>query len=289
MKWTSLFSVPLALLLPPLISAADSDRYATFVYNSTGSADYAFVFSLNAVRSTGDLFFHIENTDAETWAAVGFGSQMAGSLMLVAYRSGNGSGVTISPRIASGHAEPSYTSSVTVDKIWDSGLESPDTIDLRHDTMYVDGVCRNCTSWASGSLDLTDTQAPFIFAFGPAQPEMRSDDPAAGMYRHALYGHFTMDMTAATSQSEGAVPLPPYRQNMTSAAENTSVDGEFAPRAHAVLMVVSWLVLFPLGSLLLRLFDKVKLHAVVQGLGVVLVLIGSGLGVSTGLQYNRVS
>ena len=75
--------------------------YFDFILNGVDE----YVFALNAVDN-GDIYFHMSGPVAHCWLGVGIGEHMKDSFMLVAYPSANGQDVTISPRIATGHTEP---------------------------------------------------------------------------------------------------------------------------------------------------------------------------------------
>lgn len=66
-------------------------------------------------------------------------------------------------------------------------------------------------------------------------------------------------------------------------------DHDWSGPVHAVLMVGSFIMLFPIGVIFLRLLEKVKWHAWMQGVGVVFTIIGLGVGVYLGREYNHVS
>jgi len=273
-------------------AAADATDASTFVFRSS-STDQTFVFALNAVKATGDLYFHLEAPAGQAWAAVGIGSEMKDSLFFAAYASENGTGVTVSPRIATRHSEPSYAKDVDLQQIWPVGLNGSNSVGT-DGRLRADAVCKNCTSWLSGhgNLNLTNTAAPFIFAVGPSK-EMHSSSLTAPMRRHDFYGHFTMDMTAATSTEEGAVPLPnskngTYELHGASEAKDMTADSSHAPAAHALIMLGSFVFLFPLGSLVLKVLHKALWHGVVQILAVVLITVGFGLGIYLSTQYNKV-
>jgi hypothetical protein len=273
-------------------AAGNTTDASTFVFRSS-SSDQTFVFALNAVKATGDLYFHLEAPAGQAWAAVGIGSEMKDSLIFAAYASENGTGVTVSPRIATRHSEPSYAKDVDLQQIWPAGLNGSNTIGS-DGRLRADAVCRNCTSWLSGNrnLDLTNTAAPFIFAVGPSK-EMRSSSLTASMRRHDFYGHFTMNMTAATSSEEGTVPLPnskngTYELHGASEAKDMTADSSHAPAAHALIMIAAFVFLFPLGSLVLKVLHKALWHGIVQILAVVLITVGFGLGIHLSTQYNKV-
>jgi hypothetical protein len=265
---------------------------ATFVFQSS-STDQTFVFALNAVESTGDLYFHLEAPAGQAWAAVGLGSQMKDALIFAAYASENGTGVTISPRVATRHAEPSYAEDIHLEQLWPSDLNSSNTIG-NDGRLRVDAVCRNCTTWLSGQrqLDLKSASAPFILALGPDKT-MRSSSLTAFMRRHSEYGHFTMNMTAATSVDEGSIPQPngkngTYALQHASETKGMTFQSNKAPAAHALIMIAAFVFLFPLGSLLIRVIHKALWHGAVQVLALFMILIGFGLGIYLSTQQNKV-
>jgi hypothetical protein len=56
----------------------------------------------------------------------------------------------------------------------------------------------------------------------------------------------------------------------------------------AVLMILSFLGLMPFGMVILRFLESVRWHGWNQALASALGIIGTGLGVYCGLEYNRV-
>lgn len=289
--WTLLF-LSFAFAVTAQTAAFNESTAATFVFKAP-STDQSFVFALNAVESTGDLYFHMEAPDGQAWAAVGLGTQMKDALVFAAYASDNGTGVTISPRIATPHAEPSYAKDIKLEQLWPSGLNNSNTFGIDN-RLRADAVCRNCTSWLSGQrrLDLKSESAPFIFAIGPGKT-MRSSSLTASMRRHDYYGKFTMNMTAATSTDKGSVPPPygskgAYKLQHASEIKKMTSDNNTAPAAHALIMIAAFVFLFPLGSLLVRVLHKALWHGAVQVLALLMILIGFGLGIYLSTQYNKV-
>ena len=289
--WNLLF-LSFALTATAQTAAWNASTAATFVFGPPSTGD-RFVFSLNAVEAAGDLFFHLETSERVSWAAVGIGSQMKDALIFAAYASENGTGVTISPRIATRHAEPSYAKDIKLEQLWPAELNNSNTVGVNN-RLQADAVCRNCTSWLSGKglLDLKSTSAPFIFALGP-QKTMRSSSLAASLRRHEYYGRFDMNMTAATSPDKGAVP-PPYGKNGGYILRDASIvlemtsDGSRAPAAHALIMIFAFVFLFPLGSLLVSVLHKALWHGVVQILALLMIVTGFGVGIYLSTQYNKV-
>ena len=114
--WLKLLLSAVAYFAVQAFAAGNTSDASTFVFRSS-STDQTFVFALNAVEATGDLYFHLEAPAGQAWAAVGIGSEMKDALIFAAYASENNTGVTVSPRIATGHSEPSYAKDVDLQQI----------------------------------------------------------------------------------------------------------------------------------------------------------------------------
>jgi len=303
----------LYLCLVMALDGPDPEAHGTyFTSPNTKTAPQTYVFALNVVPETGDIFFHMSayasiqsNISAFSWMGVGFGSQMKETFMLIAYPSGNGTGLTISPRIATGHSEPVFQPEVVVEKIF-SDEYAPAANQVAHAIMIAHGVCRNCTRWTKGALDLENTRQPFIYALG-ADPgkgsSLKSDNLNAGLRRHSFYGHFEADMTYAISTREhGRVPPPNdpgggasgvadtnFAFAFSTKAFDTHDDSEWAPVLHGIIMSLAFILVFPSGALLMSLLRRkgVLFHAGVQMFGLLLVVIGLGTGAYVSGQYNR--
>ncbi|KAI1487859.1 hypothetical protein F5X96DRAFT_647977 [Biscogniauxia mediterranea] len=250
-------------------------------------------FGLNVPEdSETDLIFSLMMPLQSTWAAVGLGSnQMAGALILMAYPSSTGLNVTLSPRLGHGHTEPTPVSS-------DSGISVqalPGTGLLNGTTYVFNGRCGNCRSWSSKgnsantTLDVSSREAPMLYATGPTG-QIRSDSPSESVKIHWNYGTFSMDLVRATG-SAGVPAMPTTDDTALSAGAvlRSAEQGmrDTAATAHAVIMVLSFVGLYPFGVLVLRLGGWVRWHAANQGLALVLVIIGSSLGFKISGTYLR--
>lgn len=319
MSQTSLFLRYIILTLAAwirLTAALDDIDYEArgtyFIAPNTTEYPQTYVFALNVVPETGDVYFHMSayaaiqsNTTAFSWMGIGFGSQMKESLMLIAYPSSNGIDLTISPRIATGHSEPEFQEDIVIEKIFTDAY-APAANKVEHGIMIAHAVCRNCTNWRTGALDLESKRQPFIYALG-ADPgkstPLESDDVAASLRRHSFYGHFEGDMTFATTTPEHARVPPPndpggspsgvadtnFAYAFTSEAFDTHSDVNWAPVLHGVLMSLAFILVFPTGALLMRLLRRfgILYHAGVQLVGIAIVIIGFGAGVYISRQYIR--
>ena len=199
---------------------------------------------------------------------------MANALMFVAYENGDRSNVTVSPRTTSGHNPPEHTKDVNVTLLPGSGVVN--------NVFNVNAMCTGCRTWDSGSIDSKSTSQNMIWAIGPAW-SLASDDLNAPIRQHQIQSTFALSMVAAT----GAAGVPGTSASVDS-GDTGDDDNGFGPPvrppgkvlAHSLLMIGSFLILFPGGYLVLRVFEKVLAHAAVQAVAMLLVIISTGLGVS---------
>jgi hypothetical protein len=171
----------------------------TAASDSYTSSDLGISFALNVATDSNDLYFSLQGPGDGTWIAIGMGSnQMANSLMIIAYPTSNGTYVTVSPRLGTGHTEPEVAPNVTVELLTGTGVLPQDS----NNTLTVNARCINCRSWSGGSIDVTSKAQNMIFAYGPwvGNP----DSVNANLRFHETEGVFTMDMIKATGP--GGVP-----------------------------------------------------------------------------------
>lgn len=191
--------------------------------------------------------------------------------MFITYASGDGNNVTVSPRIATGHVMPQHTNDVEVDILSGSGIVEG--------SFVVNAKCNKCRSWNGGKIDVTNSKQAFIWAAGTAG-ELNSNDLNAPIRQHEGYENFNIDLKAATGT--GGVPAVNSSSTAISGDGYTDDDGHFkgATGFHAFLMVAAFLIVFPGGLLLLRVFEKVWLHWGVQSLGLLMTILGAGVGIA---------
>lgn len=95
-----------------------------------------------------------------------------------------------------------------------------------------------------------------------------------------------MDMVQAT----GAEGVPTNITSTSGAAPvgDARVEHGYDSAFHALLMAGTFVILFPLGVLWLRVFEKVMLHWLNQTFAVFVLVVGAGLGIYVGRLYNKV-
>lgn len=260
----------------------------------------AYVFAMNPTEN-GDIYFHMSAPATNCWIGGGFGTQMEDALMFVAYPGADGHRLTVSARIGTGHSEPVHEPSIEVFGIFNDTY-APNAMTVTDTgTMIAHGACRNCTQWATGALDFSNTEQPMLFALGPSC-SLQSDDLEASIPRHRTYGRYTMNMPASVNNTGwyGRVPapnIPDFVFPPTDAAfvsQHTSIEfgvhnmKNIQPPIHAALMCIAFLLVFPAGSLILIFLKKVLLHAALQTFGLIIVIGGFAVGANMSGQFNKV-
>ncbi|KAK0621663.1 hypothetical protein B0T17DRAFT_299328 [Bombardia bombarda] len=231
-------------------------------------------FSVNLVPDSDDVNFFIAASDWYQYIAIGFGSTMADSLMLVAYPAADYTHITISPRTSWGHTEPTLYEGAFL-TIHDGSL-------IRNNTMYINGTCHRCREWPSGSIDVASVAQPMIFALGPGLLP-GSDDPAAQLRRHIGYGHFTMDMVKATGI--GGIGTP---QNITNGAVllgGIAGDHDKAATAHGIIFAIATLAVAPFDTLVAGIRRWPTLHMITSTIYFALVIGAFIPGIIVSTEY----
>ncbi|KAF2469130.1 CBD9-like protein, partial [Lindgomyces ingoldianus] len=262
-------------------------------------------FAVTAVTSSGDLYFHLEAPADNNYVAIGTGEEMDDSLMWIVYRSSDGKGVTLSPRTVDGNVEPSYDDKTGCQLNTNDGITNGITSLDSKDIYAVNGYCKGINGKSyrkresdgggggKGKISFSSTNQPFIFALGPDDRDLRSSSMSAGIRRHILYGTFSMDLSKASVQDSDDVfqtqlsSVGGWTNHNAQTLENPKNDRDWSAPIHTVVMCGTFVILFPIGVIFLRLLEKVRWHAWIQGFGMVLAVLGVGVGIKLGLEYNH--
>jgi hypothetical protein len=227
---------------------------------------------------------------------------MSDSNMFMMYADGSGN-VTISPRQASGNVMPTVA---------DSGadLELLEGSGVSNGVMTANVRCSNCESWKSSTLDLAGTSTNWIAAWREGSA-INSASVDARVSQHSETDSFTVDLTQATVTSDGN---PFSGENASNGGDSSSGDSNtgngsgsgssgggavsqsestLAPGsvllAHGVGMTIAFVVLYPLGAILMPLLGKWLVHAVWQIVALLLMWAAFGLGVVYARDHGYVS
>lgn len=95
-----------------------------------------------------------------------------------------------------------------------------------------------------------------------------------------------MDLSKAVGTS--GVPAIPTSNSKGTIEISEKGDSNISSAAHAVLMVLVFVGLLPLGIVILRFLNSPRWHALNQTISLAIALIGVGLGAKLGTLYNRV-
>lgn len=182
--------------------------------------------------------------------------------------------VTLSPRLGAKAAEPSFTTKATIDIL--PGTQINDSMLILHARL------RNAREF----MDVTSQAQPMMYAFGHGN-RLMSDSPSANLKRHIRYGHFTMNLQAATGPS--GVPSPSNAPSGVIMVGEMTRDHDRANLAHAVVGCLALFVIWPLNVLAAGFFKNIKIHIGVSITIVLFLGIAYGLGGWTSKEYNRVS
>ncbi|KAF1957845.1 CBD9-like protein [Byssothecium circinans] len=237
-------------------------------------------FSISLAKDSTDVFIYF-TSPAYSWVGVGFGEGMKDALMFVLYANEKGDNITVSPRIATGHSEPTFSSDIKLAVLPGSGII---------DEMFVlKANCRSCRVWPNNFLNTESTAQPMIYAFGPGN-RLNSNSPNAPLKRHFKYGKFTMDMRQATSTSgngKGEVPSPSSSLSGVALQGEMHRDHDRKNLAHAILGCLALFVLWPINVLIAGFLRNIKIHVGFSVGIMVFLVISYALGIATSGQFNR--
>ena len=203
---------------------------------------------------------------------------MTGAQMFIIYANTAGTNVTLSPRLSSGHDEPSAEATSVAILLAGSGIVDGN--------MTANILCRQCTTWNGGSMDLTGSGQPWIWASKSGDP-MKSDSISANLQQHddGSFASFSLNMNGITPANSSNPFLDVASTQMIDASNSTQSSAEYdgtAIPAHGVIMCLAFVIGFPIGAFLMRLMSfrgLVWVHAGVQLLSYLGAIIGLGLGV----------
>ncbi|KAG0160752.1 Lipase/esterase family protein [Penicillium digitatum] len=247
---------------------------------------YSFNVPDNTAKSgSGPIYFQMNSTRQVQWFALGQGMQMAGANMFIVYTSGNT--VTVSPRSGVGEIEPLYNKDAQIKILHGSGV---------YDGVITASVrCDTCLKWNGGIENVTSSSSPWIWAvkYGEA---LNSVSVSEGITQHDDHGVTTIDLKKAT----GGNSVNPFAQMARASISPSEEDPGFAAfrstvkrkkTAHAVLMVLAFVVMFPFFALGLHIFPSkwtVNVHGTFQLLTLAVVMAGFGLGISLARQIELI-
>lgn len=268
----------------------------------------------SASSGTGNIYFQISAPTSYQWVALGTGTGMAGSNMFIMYQDGNGN-VTLSPRKGTFHVMPTLDTSSTAARLTllaGSGVSADGT------KMTANVACANCESWSGGKLDLKSDQSSWIASWRKGS-SLATTSRSATLEQHDDTAIFELDLTKATVSADAN----PYVAGGNSGSgsggsgdsggsgsgsgsggsgSGSSGDGDggvtvvSANRlngsvlaAHGFIMALVFVILYPLGALLMPILGKWWAHAAFQAVVWLVMWAGFGIGIRCALERDLVS
>lgn len=200
---------------------------------------------------------------------------MKGSQMFIMYANAAGTNVTLSPRLSSGHNEPSAQSGPKVVLLAGSGIANGN--------MTANILCQKCNTWTGGSMNLSGSGQPWIWATKSGKP-VKSDSTSASIQQHddGAYASFKLDLDVLSSENSTNPFLDLANAHIIDAGQSSAGYDGIAVPIHGVVMCLVFVIGFPVGAFLIRLASfrgLVWIHAGVQSLSYLGAIIGLGLGV----------
>jgi hypothetical protein len=250
-------------------------------------------------------------------AYVGFGqgSKMAGSNIFIMYANAAGTNVTLSPRVGSGHVQPTASTASTLSLLAGSGISDG--------VMTANVLCKcymnplglltlidislgsSCQSWSGGTMDFTSTATSWIYGYKTGNA-LNTNSVSATITQHDSYGTFSLDLATATGgNSTNPFLTSSAVTNGTTSVDSsnstvsngvTSTDTEEARRArmikaHGLMGAATFLVIFPAGAIVLRVLDfpgLIWLHVALQLAGLATSIAIFVLGIILARNGNQV-
>jgi len=296
--------------------AGTAAQFATY-----SQGDYSLsvnVPSDTASSKNGAIYLQISAPSDIAWFGVGQGSRMAGSNMFIVY-SASDSNVTVSPRLGTNHAMPQYNSDAQISVLegsgivdgklvanvrcdnclsWSGGSMDPTDSESSWIMAYKSGSALDSTDVSERisqhsadtgfSLDLTSgtggsSSNPFVSAASTDEPTS-TDEPASSAVASGGATATSAESTGSQPSSTDGVSVPVSNSDPSSGGSQSSGASthDASRKAHAVIMSLVFLVLFPLFALTIYLpFTKkvLFLHAPLQISSIILLLVGLGTGV----------
>ena len=235
---------------------------------------------VSASSGSGPIYFQLTAPTSYSWVALAQGTMMSNANMFLMYSSADGNNITLSARTTTGHNMPTHDDTARYTLLDGSGISNG--------KMTANVRCDNCDKWSTGSMNLKGGSSDWMYAYLPGSP-INSDDTNAMIQQHAQKSSFQWDLSKATGGSEpnpftaAASTTTNSSSSNASGWQKLSTDEQDTYRsAHGALAAVAFLVIFPLGAMLVRLANFSGLawtHGGLQVFGLVLFVAAAGLGI----------
>lgn len=148
-------------------------------------------------------------------------------------------------------------------------------------------------------MDLKSSSTTWIWAYKNGDP-LKSNSPSKPLVQHDVMDSFDFDLTKATGGNSlnpfaatsggGAAVVSAGSSSGSSDLENQFKVAHRVKIAHGIIMGIAFVIVYPLGAILIRLLSfsgLIWVHAGTQIFAYVLASTGLGLGVWIALKPER--
>jgi hypothetical protein len=263
-------------LLTPIFALA---QLQTFVAPGQNGITYSInIPQATASSGSGPIFFQLKSTNELQWFAWGQGSRMQGANLFIVYASSDGNNVTVSPRLGVEHVMPLYNSEAQLSVLNGSGIDNG--------IMTANIRCDSCITWPGGSEDLSSSSSTWVWAVKYGSP-LNTNSLAASITIHDAEGIAAIDLQQATGGSSDNPFIASSNMNSSSSSHPISTVStgsvEKRRKAHAIIMILVFVIFFPSFALMLHIIPYSKIvyvHALFQLFTLALAIAGFGIGIS---------
>jgi len=223
-----------------------------------------------ASSGSGNVYFQLNAPTSYTWVGLGIGSGMRGADIFLMYANET-NGVTLSTRQGTGHVMPMYAERNDVELLEGSGISDG--------RMRANVRCSSCDN-----LDLGGSNS-WIAAWKSGDPAEENSVEASIQF-HDSENVFDVNLAEASIATDVNPFLSDENGNSngtsTSASDTEESGGssndDTILLAHGVIMSIVFVVLYPLGAMLMPLLGKWLIHSTVQIVAFLLMWAGFALG-----------
>lgn len=234
-----------------------------------------------ASSGSGPIFFQLKSTNELQWFAWGQGALMQGANIFIVYASSDGNNITVSPRLGVEHVMPLYNPKAQLSVLHGSGISNG--------VMTANIRCDSCITWPGGSEDLSSSSSPWVWAAKYGSP-LNTNSLTASINIHDVEGIAAIDLQQATG---GTSDNPFATSNNTNPSSSSSSSHSISTvstgsvetlrKAHAIIMILVFVIFFPSFALMLHIIPYSKIvyvHASFQLFTLALAIAGFGIGIS---------
>ncbi|EEH19228.1 hypothetical protein PABG_01547 [Paracoccidioides brasiliensis Pb03] len=270
-----LTSIHALILIFTSFTLSEPVQYCRFGYNEHEPSEVDFcmgvVMHYNVSSQNHDMYLTMEvpRMSSLGWTAIGTGSSMTGSLMFIIYGDPSDEhGPVVSIRTVKGHHQPKLVSQSQMGGsdlrvLQASWMPSPRGMEAAKIAL----VCYSCEKWPGAPISAQASSQPWIWAWNDKQNiKVYSYDVHLSMHKHHAssggWGNFYVDMARSVSTTTDPPSLPPLRVGvarlgtsdspMTAGGMVNFMKENPIPSIHGFVMVVSFFILFPLGTATIR-------------------------------------